>query len=94
LSHEPPVQWDRPPVKPQPLKPENAVTWARLDALKLPTLLLTGDADLWTPPAVLRMFARHMPRAETAIIAETGHSSYWENPEQFNRVVLDFLKRH
>lgn len=94
LSHEPPVKWDRPPVKPQPLQPENAVTWARLDTLKLPTLLLTGDADLWTPPSVLRMFARRMPHAETAIIAETGHSSYWENPGEFNRVVLDFLKRN
>ncbi len=77
-----------------PLKPENAVTWARLEALDIPALLLTGDADLYTPPSVLRLFARHMRQAQTAVIAETGHSSYWESPEVFNRVLLEFLARH
>jgi pimeloyl-ACP methyl ester carboxylesterase len=76
-----------------PLKPENAVTWARLQQLRLPTLLLTGDADLYAPPSVLRMFSARMPHAETAVIAETGHSSYWEKPEEFNRTVLEFLGR-
>lgn len=77
-----------------PLKPENAVTWARLEALDIPTLLVTGDADLYTPPSVLRLFAEHMPQAKTAVIAETGHSSYWESPDAFNRVLLQFLARH
>jgi pimeloyl-ACP methyl ester carboxylesterase len=70
------------------------VTWAKLEALKIPTLLLTGDADLYTPPSVLRMFAARMPHAESAIIAETGHSSYWENPPAFNAAVLAFLRTH
>jgi pimeloyl-ACP methyl ester carboxylesterase len=70
------------------------VTWEKLEALKLPALLLTGDADLYTPPSVLRMFSAHMPHAESAIIAETGHSSYWENPEAFNATVLAFLRRN
>ena len=70
------------------------VTWEKLAALKLPTLLLTGDADLYTPPAVLRMFSARMPHAESAIIAETGHSSYWENPAAFNAAVLAFLRKH
>lgn len=71
-----------------------AVTWARLEALTVPTLLITGDADLYGPPSVLRMFAAHMKHADSAIIAETGHSSYWENPQAFNRIVLAFLGRH
>ena len=70
------------------------VTWAKLEALRIPTLLLTGDADLYTPPAVLRMFAQRMPHAESAVIAETGHSSYWENPAAFNAAVLAFLRKH
>lgn len=77
-----------------PLKPEHAVTWERLRKFKLPALLITGDADLYTPPAVLRLFAKNMPHAQSAVIPETGHSSYWENPEAFNRVLLDFLARH
>jgi pimeloyl-ACP methyl ester carboxylesterase len=70
------------------------VTWAKLETLKIPTLLLTGDADLYTPPSVLRMFTARMRHAESAIIAETGHSSYWENPDVFNNAVLTFIARH
>lgn len=71
-----------------------AVTWANLEKLTIPTLLITGDADLYTPPSVLRMFADHMKHAETAIIAESGHSAYWENPDAFNRTVLAFMSKH
>jgi pimeloyl-ACP methyl ester carboxylesterase len=70
------------------------VTWEKLEKLKIPTLLVTGDADLYTPPTVLRMFAAHMPHAETAVIPETGHSSYWENPQVFNSTVLAFIRKH
>ena len=47
-----------------------------------------------TPPSVLRMFSARMPHAESAVIAETGHSSYWESPEEFNRTVLAFIQKH
>jgi pimeloyl-ACP methyl ester carboxylesterase len=76
------------------MSPERRVTWARLEALQVPTLLITGDADLYTPPSVLRMFANRMKTAESAIIPETGHSSYWESPELFNATVLAFLRKH
>ena len=76
------------------LRPERMVTWAKLEALKVPTLLITGDADLYTPPSVLRMFLAHMHAAESAIIPETGHSSYWESPGSFNDVVLGFMGKH
>ncbi len=71
-----------------------AVTWANLEKFTVPTLLMTGDADLYTPPSVLRMFTAHMKQAESAVIAETGHSSYWENPDVFNRTVLAFIAKH
>lgn len=70
------------------------VTWARLETIRRPTLLVTGESDLYIPPAVLRMQARHMPHAEAATIAEAGHSPYWEQPVIFNRLLLDFLARH
>lgn len=76
------------------LSAARAVTWARLEALSVPTLLITGDADLYGPPSVLRMFAAHLQHAESAVIPETGHSSYWESPDVFNRTVLAFLGRH
>jgi pimeloyl-ACP methyl ester carboxylesterase len=76
------------------LSSERKVTWAKLEALQVPTLLITGDADLYTPPSVLRMFLAHMKTAEWAIIPETGHSSYWESPDLFNATVLTFLRKY
>lgn len=69
------------------------VTFAALSALRVPTLLLTGDADLYTPPAVLRLFGEHMPQAELVIVPDSGHAANWENPAAFNRAVLRFLRR-
>src|SRR5215470_7054385 len=69
-------------------KPANEITWAALHGMKVPTLLITGDADLIWPPPLLRMFARHIPNNETLVVAEAGHSVYWEQPEIFNRAIL------
>ncbi len=72
----------------------NVVTPGKLETLKVPTLLMTGAADLATPPSIARMIARHVPDNEVAIAAECGHSVYWERPEFFNRTVLEFIGRH
>ncbi|HEV8725167.1 MAG TPA: alpha/beta fold hydrolase [Candidatus Binatia bacterium] len=71
----------------------NLVTPAKLETLKAPTLLITGAADLVTPPSSMRMIARHIPDNEVVIVAESGHSPYWEQPEYFNRTVIDFIRR-
>jgi pimeloyl-ACP methyl ester carboxylesterase len=55
---------------------------------------MTGAADPLTPPSIMRMIARHVPNNELAIAAEAGHSVYWEQPEFFNRTVLEFIRRH
>ena len=76
----------------QPLK--NKVTFAALEGIRLPALLLTGDADMFAPPPVLKMFAMHMRQAETVVVPEAGHSTYWEQPDAFNRAVLNFIRKH
>jgi len=65
-----------------------------LAAITTPTLLLTGDADLYTPPSVLRLLAARFPNCESVVIPECGHSAFWEQPERFNQLVLDFLSKH
>lgn len=70
------------------------LTWARLESIAAPTLLMTGDGDLYTPPALLRMQSLHMRHAEVTVIAEAGHCANWEQPEAFNRRVLAFLRKH
>ena len=72
----------------------NVVTPAKLETLRVPTLLMTGAADPFTPPSITRMIARHVPDNEVVIVPECGHSPYWETPEFFNRTVLGFIRRH
>ena len=71
----------------------NVVTPEKLATLKVRTLLMTGAADMFTPPSIMRMIAHHVPENELMIVPECGHSPYWEQPEFFNRTVLDFIGR-
>ncbi|HEY1302185.1 MAG TPA: alpha/beta hydrolase [Vicinamibacterales bacterium] len=72
----------------------NKVTFAMLETIKVPTLLLTGDADPFAPPPIMRMFAARVKGSQAVVIPEAGHSAYWEQPEIFNRTVLEFLAKH
>jgi pimeloyl-ACP methyl ester carboxylesterase len=72
----------------------NEIKQVRLKELKLPTLLIAGAADLATPPSIARMLAAEIPSSEIVIAPEAGHSVYWEQPDVFNRAVLDFIGRH
>jgi pimeloyl-ACP methyl ester carboxylesterase len=72
----------------------NIVTPAKLETLRARTLLMTGGADMFTPPSIMRMIARHIPDNEVVIVPECGHSPYWEQPEFFNRIVLGFIAKH
>jgi pimeloyl-ACP methyl ester carboxylesterase len=76
----------------QPLR--NHITFALLEKLMVPTMLITGGADLYAPPAVMRLFAARIKGAESLVVPQAGHSAYWEQPEMFNRAVLDFLRKH
>jgi len=73
---------------------KNQMTQARLKELKLPTLLIAGAADLVTPPSLSRMLQAEIPNSELAVAPEAGHSVYWEQPDIFNRAVLDFVGKH
>ena len=79
---------------PAPQATQNRITFAALETIETPTLLITGDADLYTPPSVLRLFAARFPNCESVVIPECGHSAFWEQPELFNRAVLDFIAKH
>ena len=73
--------------------PVNHITFAALENLRVPTLLMTGDADLWMPPPLMRLYAQRLPLSELVIAPECGHALYWEAPDLFNEVVLGFVGR-
>jgi pimeloyl-ACP methyl ester carboxylesterase len=85
----------RPQGPPSPAQPmRNLMTFGLLETVKVPTLLLTGGADMYAPPPLLRLFAARIKGAESVVVPEAGHSSYWEQPEVFNRTILDFIRKH
>lgn len=74
--------------------PPGVTLWSDIAALRMPVLWLTGGADLYTPPPLLAEFHRRLPGSDMTVIADAGHSAYWERPAEFNRAVLAFLRRH
>lgn len=72
----------------------NAISAQMLNGIRVPALLMTGDADLYTPPSLLRLVAAQIPNSEIVIVPEAGHALYWERPDAFNQAVLDFIGRH
>jgi pimeloyl-ACP methyl ester carboxylesterase len=85
------VAWQGGSVR-QPM--ERPVTLARMGTIRVPVMLITGDADLMMPPSRMRGVARAVPGCELVFVAEAGHSLHWEQPEAFNKAVIDFMGRH
>lgn len=63
---------------------------AGLRMLGVPALVLVGDED--TPCLEASLFLkRTMPRVGLAMLPRSGHTINLEEPEMFNRLVMDFL---
>ncbi|SFB72959.1 Pimeloyl-ACP methyl ester carboxylesterase [Bosea sp. CRIB-10] len=74
-----------------PLRFATYVRWPDLERFDFPVLVLTGDADLYAPPANARLIASRIPGARLTILPDSGHSPWWEVPELYNREILNFL---
>ncbi len=62
----------------------------KLHQLRIPTLVLIGDEDEpCIEPAIF--MKRHIPTAGLAVFPQSGHAINLEEPDLFNRTVLDFL---
>lgn len=79
-------------VEPQPLRTPN--TYAKLAEINLPSLAIAGSADLIAPPKLMELWAAKLPDHELTTIVGAGHSIAYEEPDQFNRLLHDFLQRH
>ena len=67
---------------------------ADLPKMKMPVCLIWGKNDNVTPPDVAEEFHRLLPNSELHWIDKCGHAPMMEHPEEFNRIVEDWLKRH
>ena len=65
---------------------------ARLPSVKLPVLVVCGADDTDTPPEFNRRITSLVPGARYEEIAHARHFPNVENPDVFNRIMLDWLQ--
>ena len=64
----------------------------RVSRISVPTLVLTGDADIIVPMQNSRNLAARIPDARLVIIKGGSHTFFLEQAEEVNAAVLDFIK--
>ncbi len=87
----------RPPPTPGYIRSQEAFyttnTYELLPEIRVPTLVIHGDADRLIPVGNAHVLASRIPHAELKIFKNVGHF-FIEAPGERDMVVLDFLRRH
>ncbi len=64
---------------------------SRVGGIQAPTLVLSGDADAIVPVQNSHNLARRIPGARLRLIEGGSHLFFIEQPDEFNRIVAEFL---
>ncbi len=83
----------------------HAATWRRalqalarfdrrpaLGHLHVPTLLVVGEQDRVTPPALMQAMAAVISGAQCVTLSHCGHLPHLERPDEFDALLIDFLR--
>ena len=73
---------------------ESRIAPERAAGLRVPTLFIAGEHDQLFPPDALRSVASLIDGADFILLPVCGHSTYFEDPNAFNRIVGEFVKKH
>jgi pimeloyl-ACP methyl ester carboxylesterase len=65
--------------------------WEMMAAVRVPVLLIGGEADRLVPPAAMRQVAARNPRWETVILPGVGHTPQLEAPDKVIGTMRDWL---
>ena len=63
----------------------------RLEELRVPMLVVVGELDMPDIHDIADMLVAANPNARKVVIEGVAHMVNLERPEEFNRVVLDYL---
>lgn len=69
-----------------------APLWDELSAIQMPTLLLAGELDKKFA-AIAQQMSAALPNARLEIIPDAGHTLHLEQPNAFEQVITEFLKK-
>lgn len=67
---------------------------AELPKIKQPCLVIGGKEDMFIPAWMVREVAEAIPDCELHLYEGAGHAFHWENIDDFNPRVLNWLKEH
>ena len=67
-------------------------TYARLGAIRVPTLVLHGEDDRLVPASNGRNLARRITGARLVLVPSASHILFSDQPEVVNRAILEFLR--
>jgi 3-oxoadipate enol-lactonase len=76
---------------------QGTIPWTRFDelsSLTAPTLVVHGELDALVPPENGRRLAERIPDAEHVTVPDANHLLMTDQPEQVEKVLLDWLDRH
>lgn len=71
---------------------DGIVVQQRLKELRMPTLLIWGRHDHIFPAAHAQEALLHLRKGRVEIFEDSGHTPQMEEPDRFNRLVLEFLR--
>ncbi|MGZ3615443.1 MAG: alpha/beta fold hydrolase [Ktedonobacteraceae bacterium] len=77
-------------VRPQHIEPPAA---GRLSEIHVPTLIIVGSEDVEFILSIANKLERDIVGAKKVVIPHTAHHLNMEKPQEFNRVVIDFLEQ-
>ena len=86
-------EFARPEIDEQLLQELEPPACDRLSDIHVPTLVVSGDADIPYINGNMAYAAATIPGAQHVIIHDAAHHLPLERPEEFNRAVLEFLKQ-
>jgi 3-oxoadipate enol-lactonase len=73
---------------------QNKPSLPRLHEIHVPTLILTGDADIPDVHTHAGAIEAGIPNARRVVVAGTGHIMYLEKPTEFSRLVINFIEQN
>ena len=69
----------------------NHNTLAELKKISAPCLVIGGEGDIFTPSWMAEEIVAELPRSEMHLYPDSGHAFHWENLDDFNRRVSEFI---
>jgi len=65
----------------------------QIERISLPTLIITAEYDIEACREIADLLERKIPNAKKVDIADATHFLLMEKPDEFNKIVLDFLSK-